>query len=92
MLFYAYIEASEVEDANSTLEAEGYGPGNFSVPVSDDGTEPATGYMLSWGNAPKLNNILNSSSLRTFPDNQGSTFEDAMQKLGVKRIEPDSIV
>lgn len=93
MLFYAYIPSEEVEEANSQLEAEGYGPGNFSIPVSEDGTDPPTGYMLSWWKAPKLNRILSSSSLRTFPDNgRGSTFQDALDKLGVKRIEPDDSV
>jgi len=86
MYLIAYISANEAQDANAALEAEGYGPGNFFIPVSGDGTEPASGYMLSWANGPELSKLLGSDSLRTFSDHE-TTFEDAKEKLGVQRIE-----
>lgn len=47
MLSIVLITPTNLRDkANALAEALGYGPNNYTVPLSEDGTEPATHYGL----------------------------------------------
>ena len=45
--FVAIIPVEEMEQANASLEAQGYGPNNFSVPAFN-GANPAFGLFHAW--------------------------------------------
>jgi len=50
MSFSAIIPAADMASANATLEAQGFGPGNFSVPVYD-GPRPEYATLHAWSDA-----------------------------------------
>jgi len=49
MSFAAMIPLADMASANSTLEAAGYGPRNFSVPVYTTRAEPTHATLHAWG-------------------------------------------
>ncbi len=48
MTFSAVIPLADMDAANTTLEAAGYGPRNFSIPVYTDNAAPTHGTMHYW--------------------------------------------
>jgi hypothetical protein len=50
MNFSALIPVADIQSAKSSLEAAGYGPDNFSVPVYTNRPAPAYATLHAWGN------------------------------------------
>ena len=74
-------------DAEVEAAREHFGPGYFPVPLSEDGSEPATFWMGTgaWDNS-ELDYIVNESgwSVRIF---FGQDWQSALNEAGLKVIE-----
>jgi hypothetical protein len=89
---YDYSAVLIVSDAdrnigNQLAEALGYGPNNYSVPLSADGSEPAT----HWGCRAQVNEVfvemVQDASQGTLPELEGMTPQEIAQAFGAMQID-----
>jgi hypothetical protein len=91
MSFSAIIPAVDLDAANAALEAEGFGPGNFSVPLWRAGDPDPDSYGLNAsGEAPVFKaacEALANVSVQSAPPGAVG-FDTHVEALGLSRTDP----
>ena len=92
------VAAANLAAQNTAFEDAGYGPGNFSIPLSATGEEPATHYGSSWRGIPEDEAAVGgrfgsveaagkaSGAITSYDDASQLTFEAALSRLSLARI------
>lgn len=85
--------------ANTALDVAGFGPKNFGVALSADGSSPATHYGCSWRMTneewAKVQTALVSLPIRLYPcsdlNGSGPTFAEVLTQETLKLVQKDLI-
>jgi hypothetical protein len=97
------VAAANLAAQNTAFEDAGYGPENFSIPLSASGEEPATHYGSSWRGIPETDAAVGgrfgaieaagkaSGAITSYDDASQMTFAAVLSGLSLIRITEDEI-